>query len=150
MTLAIISSFMSINVFVFIILSAAVLTTRGLVCFSSFCPNGELPCNDYCSGPSDVCHLISHSLDFTNFNTVEMGCSHSTLNCSQECNLAPINIGQVHYCCCTKDFCNYVSGETDHLFPTLEIGTEQPSVPPPPSTLSESFILSLCALFVHC
>ncbi len=113
-----------------------------LVCLSSFCPNGEQACNDYCTKSSDVCHLISHSLDFNDFDTIEMACSHSTQNCSNDCNLAPTGIGNVHYCCCDTDYCNHVPGETNHLLPSLEIGTVQPSVSPP-SDLSKSELLCI-------
>lgn len=109
---------------------AMLASVNGLICLSSFCPNGDQPCNDYCEGPADVCHLVSHSLDLQDFNTVELGCSYNT-NCSSECVLEPTGIGHVHYCCCTEDFCNHVPEETDHLIPSLNISTAAPTGPIP-------------------
>lgn len=115
----------------FAILFATFLSeTFSLVCLSSFCPNGGV-CNDYCTGSSDVCHLITHSLDLKDFKSIEMSCSHSIRNCSNECIPEPTSFGNLYYCCCTTDYCNHMPGETDHLIPVLEIPTNLPPEPRP-------------------
>ena len=115
------------------------LSLEGLICFSNNCVDDiHGLCNDYCAESSEICHLIAHKDAQTgNFSTVDLSCSHSNFNCSNECVLQPTGIGNVHYCCCTTDFCNHVPGETDHLNPSLGIATVQPPEPIPSQTSKE-------------
>ena len=132
------SSYLSI--FLLLILLPSSLS---LLCFSTFCEynNAEI-CNQYCRTTQNACHIIAHFDDGV-FNTLELGCTTSYNNCSNECTLQKTDLGNVHYCCCHDDFCNHRPGETDAVNPTLSIATELPTIPVPIS--SELIVLlSVC------
>lgn len=124
------SSYLSIFLFLILLPSS-----QSLLCFSTDCQqynNAEI-CNQYCHSTQNACHTIAH-FDDGLFNTLELGCTVSYANCSNECILQKTDYGNVHYCCCHDDFCNHRPGETDAVNPTLSIATELPTIPVPNSS----------------
>ena len=115
----------------FLLLSASlVYQSSAFRCFSTFCPNRASVCIELCPEGITTCHAVRQT-DSYGHQLVELSCTNTTCS-NSSCVFERIaNFKSLHYCCCTGDLCNRVSGHTDPVDPVLNVSTIVPTVPPP-------------------